>query len=146
MLPMWAIWLILCGIFLIAEIFTVSFLLFWPGIGAFFAFIANILGFNIIVQIGVFTISTALMIIFMKPILKKLFKTKDVPMNSNAMIGKQALVIKEIDNLNSKGQVKINGELWSAISEDDKVIPENSMVEITGINGVKLKVKGKNSN
>lgn len=141
MLPMWMIWLILCGVFLIAEIYTVSFLLFWPGIGAFLAFIANILGFNLIVQIGVFTISTALMIIFMKPILQKFFKTKDVPMNSNAMIGKQAIVIKEIDNLNSKGQVKVNGELWSAISENDKIIPENSMVEIVEINGVKLKVK-----
>lgn len=141
MLPVWAIWLILCGAFLIAEIFTISFLMFWPGVGAFLAFIANILGFSLPVQIGVFTISTALMIIFMKPLLKKFIKTEDVPMNSNAMVGKQAIVIKEINNLESKGQVKVNGELWSAISENNEIIPENSTVEITGIDGVKLRVK-----
>lgn len=141
MLPMWAIWLILCGVFLLIEIFTVSFLMFWPGIGAFLAFIASILDFSFGVQIGVFAISTALMLIFMKPLVSKLFKTKDVPMNSNAIIGKQAIVIKEIDNLNSKGQVKVNGELWSALSIDNTIIEENSTVEITAIDGVKLKVK-----
>lgn len=141
MLPMWAIWLILCGVFLLIEIFTVSFLMFWPGIGAFFAFIASILDFSFGVQIGVFAISTALMLIFMKPLVSKLFKTKDVPMNSNAMLGKQAIVIKEIDNINSKGQVKVNGELWSALSIDNSIIEENSTVEIVSIDGVKLKVK-----
>ena len=141
MLPMWAIWLILCGVFLLIEIFTVSFLMFWPGIGAFLAFIASILDFSFGVQIGVFAISTALMLIFMKPLVSKLFKTKDVPMNSNAIIGKQAIVIKEIDNLNSKGQVKVNGELWSALSIDNSIIEENSTVEIVSIDGVKLKVK-----
>ena len=141
MLPVWAIWLILCGLFLIIEIFTVSFLMFWPGIGAFLAFITNILGFSFPVQLGVFVISTALMLIFMKPLVTKLFKTKEVPMNNNAIIGKQALVIKEIDNINSKGQVKVSGELWSAISDDNSIISENSTVEIIGIDGVKLKVK-----
>ena len=97
MLPIWSIWLILCGLFLIIEIFTVSFLMFWPGIGAFLAFITNILGFSFPVQLGVFVISTALMIIFMKPLVAKIFKTKDVPMNNNAIIGKQATVVKEID-------------------------------------------------
>ena len=141
MLPVWSIWLILCGLFLIIEIFTVSFLMFWPGIGAFLAFITNIIGFSFPVQLGVFVISTALMIIFMKPLVTKLFKTKDVPMNNNAVIGKQATVVKEIDNVNLKGQVKVNGELWSAISDDDSIINENATVEVLAIDGVKLKVK-----
>ncbi len=141
MLPIWSIWLILCGLFLIIEIFTVSFLMFWPGIGAFLAFITNILGFSFPVQLGVFVISTALMIIFMKPLVAKIFKTKDVPMNNNAIIGKQATVVKEIDNVNLKGQVKVNGELWSAISDDDSIINENETVEVLAIDGVKLKVK-----
>ncbi len=141
MIPTWAIWLVLCGIFLIAEIFTVSFLLFWPGIGAFLAFIAYLLGFELSVQIAVFVISTALMLIFMKPIVKKLFKSRDTPMNSSAMIGKHAIVIKEINNLESTGQVKVNGELWSAISDTGDIIEENSAVEILSLEGVKLKVK-----
>lgn len=141
MLPTWAVWLILCGIFLLAEIFTVSFLLFWPGIGAFLAFGCELLGFPIGVQIAVFVISTTLMIIFMKPLVKKFFKTKDVPMNANSLIGKHALVTKEINNLQNKGQIKFNGQLWSAINEDSEIIEEGSDVIIQKIDGVKLIVK-----
>ena len=43
MLPMWALWLIASGVFFLGEIFTVSFLLFWPGIGAFLAFLTSLL-------------------------------------------------------------------------------------------------------
>ena len=43
---MWVVWLILCGVFLLIEIFTVSFLMFWPGIGAFLAFITSFCYFN----------------------------------------------------------------------------------------------------
>ena len=140
---MWLFWLVLCGIFLITEIFTVSFLMFWPGIGAFFAFITSLITDNQLIQIGVFTVSTVLMIIFMKPLVKKLFKTNDsTVMNSNSLIGKTGIVIKEINTLEGKGQVKINGELWSAFTQDqDTIIKEGEKVIIESIEGVRLKVK-----
>lgn len=140
-MPMWVIWLILCGVFLLVEIFTVTFLMFWPGIGAFLAFITSLLTPNVTIQIAVFAISSTLMIIFMKPLVKKLFKTTDVPMNKNALVGKKGIVIKEIDNINSKGQVKINGELWSAKSINNTIIPEKEYVTIESVEGVKLIVK-----
>lgn len=140
-MPMWVIWLILCGVFLLIEIFTVTFLMFWPGIGAFLAFITSLLTPNVTIQIAVFAISSTLMIIFMKPLVKKLFKTADVPMNKNALVGKKGIVIKEIDNINSKGQVKINGELWSAKSVNNTIIPEKEYVTIESVEGVKLIVK-----
>ena len=63
MLPMWALWLIASGVFFLGEIFTVSFLLFWPGIGAFLAFLTSLLlPENIFIQVAVFVISTVLMI------------------------------------------------------------------------------------
>ncbi|MEG2310801.1 MAG: NfeD family protein [Clostridia bacterium] len=141
LLPTWAIWLILCGVFLLIEIFTTTFLMFWPGIGAFLGFLANVLGFSVPIQIGVFVVSTTIMIIFMKPLVKKIFKTHDTPMNYDTITGKKAIVTKEIDNLNSKGQVKINGELWSAISIDNDNIHEGSTVLIEKVEGVRLIVK-----
>jgi membrane protein implicated in regulation of membrane protease activity len=141
-LPVWLIWLILCGVFLLIEIFTVSFLMFWPGIGAIFAFIASVLGASVSVQIAIFAISTTLMIVFMKPLVKKLFKTRDVPMNSDAIIGKNGIVIKEVDNIKSKGQVKVNGELWSAINlEDNEKIETGATIIVEDVEGVKLKIK-----
>lgn len=140
---MWMLWLILCGVFLIAEIFTVSFLLFWPGIGAFLAFITSLITDKFIIQLAVFVISTVLMLIFTKPIIKKLFRNKEeTKMNKNSLIGKTGIVVKDINTIEAKGQVKVNGELWSAFSSDPReVIKKDSTVIVEEIEGVKLKVK-----
>ena len=140
---MWVLWLILCGVFLIAEIFTVSFLLFWPGIGAFLAFITSLFTDEFSIQLAVFVISTILMIIFTKPLIKKLFKNKDnTKMNNNSIIGKTGIVIKDINTIEAKGQVKVNGELWSAFSSNPReIIEKDSTVVVEDLEGVKLKVK-----
>ena len=139
---MWLIWLILSGVFLIGEIFTISFLLFWFGIGAFLALLVSLITDNILIQIAVFTISSSLMVLFMKPVAKKIFKeNNDMKSNVDSLIGKNGIVIKEINNIESKGQIKVNGELWSAFSDDNSIIEEGASVCIEDVKGVKLKVK-----
>ena len=141
-MPLWAgIWLIASAIMFILEIFTISFLLFFPALGAFLAFLCAIFGASIQVQIITFVISSILLIAFIRPIVTKFFKAKDVAMNSESVIGKNAVVIKEIDNLHGKGQVKVAGEIWSAVSSTDENIEEGSTVIILKIEGVKLIVK-----
>lgn len=135
------IWLIASAIMFILEIFTISFLLFFPALGAFLAFLCAIFGASIQVQIITFVISSILLIAFIRPIVTKFFKAKDVAMNSESVIGKNAVVIKEIDNLHGKGQVKVAGEIWSAVSSTDENIEEGSTVIILKIEGVKLIVK-----
>lgn len=140
-LPLWSIWLILCGVFLLIEIFNISFLLIWPGIGSFFAFIAAVLGLPVEIQIAVFAITTIIMIIFMKPLTQKFFKNKDITkMNNNAMIGKEGVVVKEISPLEETGQVKVAGELWSAITTNDEKIQINEIIKVMRVDGVKLVV------
>ena len=107
-------WLILCGVCLIIEMFTVSFLMFFPGVGAFLAFISALLGANVTVQSIIFVVSSALMIAFIRPLVTKLFKTKDIAMNSNALIGKSGVVLKDIKGDEKVGQVKVQDEIWSA--------------------------------
>lgn len=136
-----AIWLIICGACFIGEIFTVSFLLFVPGIAAFIAFILALFNFNMTVQIITFVVLTVLMLIFVRPLISKLIKTKDFVTNSNVLIGKTGTVIKDINKDISVGQVKVAGEVWSAITEDNCVIQKDTLVTIQGINGVKLLVK-----
>jgi membrane protein implicated in regulation of membrane protease activity len=53
----------------------------------------------------------------------------------NSIIGKKGIVTKE---LNPKGLVKINGELWGAESAEN--IAAGEEVIITGYSGIKLKV------
>ena len=139
---MWQIWLIIAGLFFVGEMLTVGFLIFWLGIGALIAMIVSLFTSNIIIQTTVFVISSAVLILVTKPFVKKFVDVK--PTNTNAFLffGKNALVIKEINSIHSTGQIKINGEIWSAESENGETIPEGSEVEILNIKGVKAIVKG----
>ena len=138
---MWKLWLIIAGLFFIGEIATVGFLIFWFGIGALIAMIVSIFTTNIIIQTTVFLISSTILIFATKPFVKKFADVKKTNTNVYSIIGKRALVIKTIDPIHSVGQIKINGEVWTAESEDNQVIEEGLEVEIIEIKGVKAIVK-----
>ena len=132
---MWQFWLIVAGLFFVGEIFTLGFLIFWFGIGALFAMIVSFFTTNIIIQTTVFLITSV----------KKFVDVKNTNTNVFSIIGKKALVIKDIDPIHSSGQIKLNGEVWSAETENDEIIKEGSEVEVLKINGVKAIVKLVNS-
>ena len=137
---MWQMWLIIAGLFFIGEIITVGFLVFWFGVGALIAMAVSFFTSNIIIQTAVFVISSAFLLLVTKPFVKKFADVKSTNTNAFSIIGKKAVVIKEI-NSHSIGQIKLNGEVWSAEAENDETIPEGSEVEILNIKGVKAIVK-----
>lgn len=138
---MWQFWLIIAGLFFVGEIFTLGFLIFWFGIGALFAMIVSFFTTNIIIQTTVFLITSTIFILATKPLVKKFVDVKNTNTNVFSIIGKKALVIKDIDPIHSSGQIKLNGEVWSAETENDEIIKEGSEVEVLKINGVKAIVK-----
>ncbi len=72
----------------------------------------------------------------------KYMRGSRVKTNAESLIGKQAIVISEIDNLQGIGQITISGQEWSArAAEDVTKFPVGAVVEITAIQGVKLIVK-----
>ena len=141
MVFMWQFWLIIAGLFFVGEIFTLVFLIFWFGIGALFAMIVSFFTTNIIIQTTVFLITSTIFILATKPLVKKFVDVKKTNTNVFSIIGKKALVIKDIDPIHSSGQIKLNGEVWSAETENDEIIKEGSEVEVLKINGVKAIVK-----
>ena len=139
---MWYLWLIAAGLFFIIEIATVGFLIFWLGIGALFAMVASFFTDNLLIQTTVFVISSSVLIPLTKPIVNKYFDDgKTIVTNAYSLIGKVGIVTTEINTLNSTGQVKVNGEIWSAKADED--IKQGTEVEILKIDGVKLIVKPK---
>ena len=134
---MWQIWLIIAGVALIVEIMTVGFLVFWLAIGALIAMVVSFFIDSILVQTAVFVVSSAILIFATKPFVKKFANTKNVKTNAFSIIGKEGLVIKDIDSINEKGQVKVSGETWTAIGKDDEKIPVGTKVKVTEIDGVK---------
>ena len=82
------------------------------------------------------------LLIFTRPVAMKYFNKETVQTNANSLIGKKAVVIQEIDNLAQTGQVRINDIEWTARSVDDEAkIEKDTIVEIRGIQGVKLIVR-----
>ncbi len=139
---MWSIWLIIAGIFFIGEIMTVGFLLFWFGFGSLAAMIVSFFTTNIIIQTTVFLIISVLLLLITKPFVKKFVDKKPtVITNAYNIIGKKAIVLEDIDPIQSKGLVKIGTETWSAESEADEKISKDTEVEVTAIKGVKAVVK-----
>jgi len=67
----------------------------------------------------------------------KLFRTNDTVSNVNALIGQHGVATTNIEPLQF-GQVKVNGEIWTAFSGEN--IEEGSRIMVTGIDGVKLQV------
>lgn len=138
---MWQIWLVIAGVCLVIEIMTTGFLVFWLSIGALLAMVISFFTNNILIQTTVFVISSALLIFATKPFVKKFAKTKDVKTNAFSIIGQNGIVTKDIDSINSKGQIKVDGETWSAIGKNDINIPKGTEIEVTEIKGVKAIVK-----
>ena len=138
---MWQIWLIIAGLFFIGEIATVGFLIFWFGVGALIAMIVSLFTSNIIIQTTIYVISSKILIFATKPFVKKFADVKKTNTNVYSIIGKKALVIKTIDPIHSVGQIKLNGEVWTAESENNEIIEEGLEVEVSEIKGVKAIVK-----
>ena len=62
--------------------------------------------------------------------------------NAESLIGRQAIVTTQIDNLRAAGQVTVSGQEWTArSSEDGTIIPQGAVAEVLAINGVKLIVR-----
>ena len=137
---MWQIWLIIAGVCLVAEIITTGFLVFWLAIGALISMVVSLFTDNILIQTATFVISSAILIFATKPFVKKFAKTKDVKTNAFSIIGQNGVVTKEIDSINAKGQVKVDGETWSAVGKNDIDIPKGTEVEVLEIKGVKAVV------
>ena len=132
-------WIILAIIFLIGELLSGGFYLLSIGLGAIAAAILNYLQFSITLQIIAFILITVIFILISRPLYKKLDKnTVDKKANTERLIGLKAKVTEDIDS-HKIGNINVNGEVWKAIS--DEKISKGETVEITEIEGVKLKVK-----
>lgn len=138
---MWYVWLILAGIFVIAEIATVGFLIFWLSLGSLCAMLTSFFTDNIIIQTAVFVVTSVLFIFLTRPLAKKLAKTDNTLVtNAFSIIGKKAIVIKEINPTLGVGQIKIDGQVWTAKSTNEEIISEGTEVLILNIDGVKAVV------
>ncbi len=134
-------WLFIVVVMAIIEIITLGLTTIWFAGGALVAFVASLLGANLIVQIVLFIVVSVGLLALTRPLAVKFLNKDRESTNAESLIGKRAVVKQEIDNLNAQGMVSVNGQEWTARAYEEKIIPEGATVEIMEISGVKLLVK-----
>lgn len=135
------LWLVLFIAFLIVEAITVVLTSIWFALGSLLALIFSLFGAGIVVQIIVFVVVSVVLMIFTKPILSKYLLGKREKTNYESVIGQRVKVTEQINNIENKGTVMINGLEWTAKTEDDRIIEPDEIVEVVKIEGVKVIVK-----
>lgn len=131
-------WTILIIGFIALEASTTQLICIWFAGGALVSLIFSMFNFGFWVQIVGFIVASFLLLIATKPIVQKMKKRPGLKTNSDALIGKKAIVLEDISNINSKGTVKFNDIEWSARSNDDSEIESGTPVIVREISGVKL--------
>lgn len=131
-------WIVMIIILTVIEAVTMGLTTIWFVASALLALFVSLITDNIFIQFGVFSVGGVLLLIFTKPTLTRLLKTKQEKTNLDRIIGMKGIVIKDITPI-TNGEVKVDGKVWTATSSDN--LKEGDIVEVLEINSVKLKVK-----
>lgn len=127
------LWVIVAIVFAVAEMILPSFGCIFGSLGALvaagFALSPSV---SIQVQIAIFSVSTLLGLVFLRPkLMAKMKKSQGVPSRTEALLGKQG-VMKD-------GRVLIEGNDWAVKNGDG--LEDGIKVEVTGASGIVLEVR-----
>lgn len=135
-------WLVVLVVLVVIELLTMGLTTVWFAGGALAATAAALLHAPFALQIILFLVVSVLLLFFTRPLAVKYFNKDRVRTNAESLVGRQAIVISEIDNLQGIGQVNVGGMEWSARTRVDGVkLPVGTVATVLAINGVKLVVE-----
>ena len=139
-MELYFVWTIIIAAALLVEFFTMQMVSIWFAVGGVFGLVLSLIGgIGLEVQIIVSAVVALISIVFLRKFaLKFLHKSADKN-DAGTLVGKTAEVVEEISPENA-GTVKLNGVLWTAISEENLAV--SAKVKIIDVLGNKLKVKG----
>ncbi|WP_216381015.1 NfeD family protein [Arcanobacterium phocae] len=116
----WGIWAIISAVLLILEMLTVDFTFTMVAGGALAAAGVSAIGGNLVFQVVTFAIVSAVLLFLVRPWARRHINNSSAgESNVYAMSGQEAVSLTRIDR--SSGQIKINGETWSAKTGSDPI-------------------------
>lgn len=142
---MTVIWLAALVVFAGAEAATVGLTCVWFAVGALAALFTSYFTDQVVIQAAVFLVVSLASLIAVRPFAHRFLQSRKVATNADRIIGTEAVVTEEIDNLKGCGRVSVGSMPWTARSANDAVIPAGETVRILRIEGVKVFVERKQS-
>ena len=134
------VWLLLAVVIitLVIEFMTAEIVSIWFLVGSVVSMILAICKVDPAIQIIVFVIVSIVFMVCVRPFIKKYVKRNEIKTNVDSFVGRIALVTEDILDGN-RGVVKLDGQEWSAISNEN--ILKGTKVVVLSIEGNKLIVK-----
>ncbi len=136
-------WLVVFILLILIELATMGLTTIWFAGGAVAGFVASMLGANVVIQAAAFFAVSILLLFFTRPFAVRYINSNKTKTNVEGLIGQEALVLEEINNIRETGCARLEGKEWTARSMNDTVIPKDTVVTVERIEGVKLIVKTK---
>lgn len=143
----WIFWLLLGVGLIIAEVFTLGFVLLWFGVGAIVAAIVGLLfpGGGFLLQFLVFAIVSITLTAMSRTIFSKYLSHRDedtVKMGVDSLPGQIGMVTVASKGALHEGAVKVYGSTWTAFPIDGETeLTEGEKVEVVSVKGSSIYVR-----
>ena len=142
---LWILWLVIGVALIIAEVFTLGFVLLWFGIGAIAAALVGMMGGGFFLQSLVFAIVSVALTAMSRTIFANLFATgggHTHKMGIDALPGKVGTVQSGSSGALNEGAVKVFGSVWTAFPVDGYTkLLEGQKVEVVEVKGSAVYVR-----
>ena len=136
------LWLVILFVCIVIEIATLGLATIWFAGGALIAAVLALLHVPFAIQVVAFILVSFILLMFTRPVAVKYFNRNRIKTNAESLVGMQAIVVSEIDNLQQTGRVTIQGKEWTARTTQSGIqIQQGAIVIVRAIDGVKLIVE-----
>lgn len=141
----WIFWIVLGVVLIIAEIFTLGFVLFWFGLGALAAAFAGWLGAGLGFQFLIFALVSVVLTVMSRKIFTGLYRRDEanaLKTGMDALPGQIGTVTTASRGALNESAVKVYGSVWTAFPVDDgKLLEEGEKVEVVYVKGSSIYVR-----
>jgi membrane protein implicated in regulation of membrane protease activity len=141
----WILWFVIGVVFMILEVFTLGFVLFWFGIGALAASLVGFAGLGIVWQFITFLAVSGALTVMSRTIFSKYFSLgggDEMKSGVDSLPGKIGTVTISSDGPMRTAAVKVFGSTWTAYPMDgDTELKEGEKVEVVEVRGSSIFVR-----
>jgi len=138
----WLIWIIIGAIFIVAEIFSVSFFAGPIGLACLVAALINFAKFPLTWQLVGFSVTSVGLLLAVRPLWKRMMASRaDQEVSGiDTYIGRQGKITETVNTQAETGRIKIGGESWRAVPDKSIIIEEGTLATVIRIEGSKAVV------
>ena len=131
------VWVLLAGALVVGEVLTLAAVAGLLAGGALAAFVTALLVDSVPAELAVFAVVSTLLLVLVRPAAVR--QRIGAGPESSSIVGAQGTVVEIIDG--TRGQVRLNGELWRARPEvGGDVIPVGARVLVQAVDGATVSV------